>query len=563
MSRKTDKCTMKQQSTNLKSGVKQAVPYLEASCLNSSIILQHQIYNLQLDQLKYLTNDNRHFQVQDLSIADALLIPSRRFGNSRCLDNEEITLLSLLDSDGRLSMSNRMTQFMILMTRITRMDHRALLIEILSQHTSDQCEKQFVLHGGLRLLKLWIKIAEDENNLHELIALVRVCRKLPFIEKSVKETGGIGKSIKKLLKYKNSSSDLGVLYDEVRSLMEHWTQQAQVELASKKLDDKNSLKIEELPQITTLISEKMVEERGLPVVVPEKQQVVPPEQKEAVKKVESVSSLNVKTLTSAPTPTTTPATSNNPLPKHKVESIIESKGETAMEVETRGGVGSGALTLQPPSKGQLFPFPQQPILPVKVQAAIPAVVREKKVSDMAEGARKLLAMKAQAQLKPTETTISGADGVEPPTEKERKIGSLFPANSSANTFIKVSDGHGTPTAAVLPIKPLKSAIKKTSMIVDNSNKEKKTINIRWADEHGLSLREVHTIEVEKIKNSIANYKSHRDLVKKERQLEKETHLSKVRSFQINLMKMELTFHSFKLMPVEITDYRILLIDKFE
>ena len=85
------------------------------------------------------------------------------------------------------------------MTRVTRLDHRALLVEVLSQHTSESCEKLFVLHGGLRLLKIWIKIAEEENNLHELIQLVRLCRKLPFDEKAVKETGGIGKSIKKLL----------------------------------------------------------------------------------------------------------------------------------------------------------------------------------------------------------------------------------------------------------------------------------------------------------------------------------------------------------------------------
>lgn len=51
-------------------------------------------------------------------------------------------------------------------------------------------------------------------------------------------------------------------------------------------------------------------------------------------------------------------------------------------------------------------------------------------------------------------------------------------------------------------------------------------SIQWADDHGGALREVHTIEVERIKSSTASYKSHRDLVKKERQLEKEVHLSK-------------------------------------
>jgi hypothetical protein len=57
-------------------------------------------------------------------------------------------------------------------------------------------------------------------------------------------------------------------------------------------------------------------------------------------------------------------------------------------------------------------------------------------------------------------------------------------------------------------------------------KRENALSIQWADDKGGVLREVHTIEVEKIKSSTASYKSHRDLVKKERQLEKETHLSK-------------------------------------
>lgn len=59
---------------------------------------------------------------------------------------------------------------------------------------------------------------------------------------------------------------------------------------------------------------------------------------------------------------------------------------------------------------------------------------------------------------------------------------------------------------------------------EGSKKEKKSI--RWADDEGGSLREVQTIEVERIKSTVANYKSHKDLVKRERQFEKETHLSK-------------------------------------
>lgn len=66
---------------------------------------------------------------------------------------------------------------------------------------------------------------------------------------------------------------------------------------------------------------------------------------------------------------------------------------------------------------------------------------------------------------------------------------------------------------------LKSALK--------SNKKKKKLAIKWADEAGGSLREVQTFEVEKIKNKVASYKNHKELSKKERMLEKETHEHKV------------------------------------
>jgi hypothetical protein len=59
-------------------------------------------------------------------------------------------------------------------------------------------------------------------------------------------------------------------------------------------------------------------------------------------------------------------------------------------------------------------------------------------------------------------------------------------------------------------------------------KEKKVIH--WADENGGLLREVQIIEVAKIKRSTAHYSSTRELSKRERLAEKETHLSKVESF---------------------------------
>ena len=62
---------------------------------------------------------------------------------------------------------------------------------------------------------------------------------------------------------------------------------------------------------------------------------------------------------------------------------------------------------------------------------------------------------------------------------------------------------------------------------NGSNKRPK-LSVQWADESGKTLREVMVFEVEKIKNSVKDYKSHRDLVRKERQLEKELHQSHIK-----------------------------------
>lgn len=57
-----------------------------------------------------------------------------------------------------------------------------------------------------------------------------------------------------------------------------------------------------------------------------------------------------------------------------------------------------------------------------------------------------------------------------------------------------------------------------------TKKEKK--GIRWADEGGGMLREVQIIEVAKIKRSTADYSNTREMSKRERLAEKETHLAK-------------------------------------
>lgn len=63
---------------------------------------------------------------------------------------------------------------------------------------------------------------------------------------------------------------------------------------------------------------------------------------------------------------------------------------------------------------------------------------------------------------------------------------------------------------------------------------KESKKIQWADEKGGTLREIRTIEVEKIKRSTAHYANTKDLSKKERLLEKEVHTSKVKINKMNM-----------------------------
>jgi len=503
------------------------LPYFEDAGLNAAAILQQQIFRLQVDQFQSVStfheNQSSLNQCNDLHISELLLVPSRKVGHSRCLDNEEITLLGLLDSDGRLTLSSRMTEFMIMMTRVSRMDHRALLVEILTSQTSESCEKQFVSHGGLRLLKLWIKIAEEENNLHELIALVKLCRKLPFDEKAIKETGGLGKSIRKLLKFKHSSPDLNTLFDEIRGLVGQWTQQAENAM-NLSVQKAAVVKVEDsidAPQIAVTLSEKLVQLRGKEAKEEIKTTIQETSQKTNVPADEKSSLQRPNPVNEAkPKPSDNKAANN--IIKQSLPPLIEKvfiPGDmTDMSNDTSAELFNPSLASTMELLALHSVNHSNNNIVKTLPTAQPAAVREKKVADMAEGARKLLAIKAQAQSKnlmevdPNINNANASTEIVPPVVI-KALRSAMKKSSLTSTLSSSSSSSSTITT--------------TSAEEDLANKEKKTAGIRWADEHGLSLREVHTIEVEKIKNTVASYKSHRDLVRKERQLEKDTHLSKV------------------------------------
>jgi hypothetical protein len=101
-----------------------------------------------------------------------------------------------------------------------------LILHIVLEAMTDSARKSFVEHGGFRVLKRWIKVAEDEECVDELRLAMKVLDRLPFLEAIVKESE-IGKSIKRLLKFKSEKveeSTLTALYADVRNLMTSWKQ---------------------------------------------------------------------------------------------------------------------------------------------------------------------------------------------------------------------------------------------------------------------------------------------------------------------------------------------------
>ena len=130
------------------------------------------------------------------------------------------------------------------------MEQRILCLHILKErfHITN-CGRCFIESGGYRLLKKYIKLADEEDSVHELIMIVGICKALPFDAEIIKDSE-IGKVINKLLKFKykhhslhssdghngNSSNssqveDLMLLQKEVKALKELWKNSVTLELA--------------------------------------------------------------------------------------------------------------------------------------------------------------------------------------------------------------------------------------------------------------------------------------------------------------------------------------------
>ena len=53
---------------------------------------------------------------------------------------------------------------MVLMTRAMTMDQRALCLYLIENCLTDSCQKQFILDGGYRILKTWLRNAFERGH---------------------------------------------------------------------------------------------------------------------------------------------------------------------------------------------------------------------------------------------------------------------------------------------------------------------------------------------------------------------------------------------------------------
>lgn len=278
-----------------------------------------------------------------------------------------------------------------------------------------ECQKDFTKFGGLRMVKRWLKIAEDADNVAEMISLVRLCKSLPFDEASIREVA-IGKVIKKLLKFQSpSGGDVAALHSEVESLMSLWRAKQQ-EANSRSVEDTEQLAQVPLTDMVVAVSERLLAQRGRPDVIKESLAL-----QNVFNRLDSNESKAPETTVHQSS-----AVIMNRFPlKHSTSMDVDSANYTDItsqqsnthfgdntdlhHTEISPSSSNGEVVVESsPSNGSALALPAVPTLITPIKA--PVAVRERKPLDMAESARKLLAMRAQQQQTLASGGADGADG---------------------------------------------------------------------------------------------------------------------------------------------------------
>eukprot|EP01031_Cornospumella_fuschlensis_P043123 gene43123-52705_t len=356
------------------------------------------------------------------------------YEGKRLLENEEIGLLSLLTAEEKVATQEHLLHLMRIMLRVEKIEHRALCMEILVNHLSEpQFYLDFANFGGYRLMKKWLKRADEEKVIPELRYLVQFLRKLPF-DSSIIKSIELGKLIKRLQKITENTTENQILQKEVAWLMEEWKEKAALEKKE--------------------LMEKQAKEAPIQPATPVAQSV---------------------SNTTVASPSKPSASLSSPKSKPVSDGMAESKTGDRMDVDDLTyyrpvKTNLPAANAMPTSSGVALSKPMllkgKELLPILLQSQqnppvpapatsvattpTPAATKVRKPIDMLEGARRLLAANKQASAKPAAE----------------------------------NEGEGLENVASVMNKDLKPLAKGGLKRSGNSSAGAEKRSLRWADEHG-------------------------------------------------------------------------------
>lgn len=453
------------------------------------------------------------------------------------IKDEEVLILNLLDETNTLSSDDSMNNFLIIFSMLefnhTRIDLIILLLEILGYHTSNRQKKNFVLWGGLRIMKRLIKYGSQNNLIGLLELIVKVNYELPFDRDVISSSClAYGKVINDLESIKNSKN----LTEEVEKLKNKWKEKVKNKEANEITPYANNFHSVYEPDLLDMINlmreeeERKIEEEEKKKEEEEKRKKEEEKkEKERLKKEklekeklekerlenEKLKSAQVpSTTTSVPTPTST---------KSSTQSFTFDKPT----ISSGSSAPTPATSPRPPTPksstttSSTFPFstasiskPTQPINQPTSQTSIPSPAPSPAPSPVPS---------PSISSKPFDSGLESSsmdfadqiDQTEPEKKERKKVG--FGLDKIKNLPPKSIDNEDN--EYVEPIKKFEGVQK--SCLKKGDSKKKK---VRWNDIDGSGqLREVQEFFVPKIKQSTTGYKNYKDLAKKEREGENLAH----------------------------------------
>ena len=521
-------------------------PYLDEARAYAQLLLQQVIFRRQVEAFGAIieTEGGSVGDPVDLfSSLDAAHILKRRSGvedlqSRRLVDDVEMTLLGILDSDGMISTASRLSDFLVLLTRIVRMDHRALCLYLIGHNLSTSCSRQFVVDGGFKILKRWVKQAEDEDNVEELRTIVILCKQLPFDKMAAKETQ-IGKDIKKLLKYKSPTHDVETLHAEIKDLITTWT------LAAGRPDSppvsESTACSSAISTIVATLGQRIFEERGPPKVhVPPLVAMAPVMELSAA--TDSSATNESKNSISEPAPPAAPraaadkkaAAGGGEAPPKAAAPVAKAAPKSSMQAQIAANAAKKSAAVV---TGAASATAAAATAAATAAAATAANVGSSASasSDVAAPVAPSAAPVATAATAATTTATASRASKAAATSKIDMAEQARKAAAQKQAAEELAAEHQAAalSSRLLTVEPGPSILKRKSDADGAPPPSKRArLDVKFADDAGKELCEVQFFEVDSFKRSTQGEKSkktHKEMMKRERLLEKNDLLSKNRN----------------------------------